>query len=134
MKECKLCGTDYPTTFYYKAKGNKDGLDTTCKECRSEQKRAYSLSNQRRARQYSINVETLNLMLKKGCEICGSHERLCIDHDHSCCPKNSVTCGQCVRGILCDPCNKAIGIMEDNIENLMRAVKYLQKNKVRNDG
>jgi hypothetical protein len=30
-----------------------------------------------------------------------------IDHDHDCCP-GSYTCGKCVRGVLCAPCNRTL--------------------------
>ncbi|MFG2078704.1 endonuclease domain-containing protein [Nonomuraea maritima] len=49
-----------------------------------------------------------------------------IDHDHSCCPGSS-SCGKCVRGLLCGNCNKALGLMRDNVTALMRAVEYLQR-------
>ena len=47
-----------------------------------------------------------------------------IDHDHSCC-MGQVTCGKCVRGILCNGCNTLIGKIETR-PGWMRAVsKYL---------
>nr|BFD92874.1 hypothetical protein KitaXyl93_42340 [Kitasatospora sp. Xyl93] len=30
-----------------------------------------------------------------------------VDHDHGCCPDPSVSCGQCVRGIVCNACNSS---------------------------
>lgn len=32
-----------------------------------------------------------------------------IDHDHDCCPGERRTCGRCIRGILCSPCNQKLG-------------------------
>ncbi len=45
-----------------------------------------------------------------GCAICGrrpSDRPLYVDHDHSCC-SGPDTCGFCVRGLLCHPCNSAM--------------------------
>jgi len=44
--------------------------------------------------------------------------RMAVDHDH-------IT-GE-VRGLLCKRCNRALGILEDSIELLQRAIQYLQK-------
>lgn len=54
----------------------------------------------------------------EGCEICGSHEKLCIDHDHK--------TGE-VRGVLCQGCNQAIGCMGDCKIRLQKAIVYLQR-------
>lgn len=34
-----------------------------------------------------------------------------IDHDHNCCPGKK-SCGNCIRGITCGPCNRKLGIIE----------------------
>lgn len=83
----------------------------------------------RRATQYSINVDKLNYMLSKGCDICGSYEKLCVDHDHSCCSDRNTSCGECIRGILCDKCNRALGYMMDDPERLIKAAEYLRRAK-----
>jgi hypothetical protein len=44
--------------------------------------------------------------------------RLNIDHDHS--------TGK-VRGLLCDCCNRALGLMRDNTDLLQKAIDYLMK-------
>lgn len=44
------------------------------------------------------------------CGACGTTEGLVIDHDHRCCPA-AKSCGNCVRGWLCHPCNTAEGLL-----------------------
>ncbi len=78
-------------------------------------------------RTYKISLNQFEIMSANGCEICGKHgaeyKKLHVDHDHACCPvakynkKGNVntyfkTCGLCVRGILCDGCNAAVGLYE----------------------
>lgn len=76
-------------------------------------------------RRFKLTVEQYEEMAKNGCEVCGiqplPHKKLHVDHDHKCCPpkldKNGYrtavnSCGLCVRGIVCDKCNQAIGRYE----------------------
>lgn len=49
------------------------------------------------------------------CALCGETEkremRLSIDHDHACCgPRRA--CKRCIRGLLCDCCNRMLGYVE----------------------
>lgn len=48
---------------------------------------------------------------------CPTGRRLAVDHDHSCCPERS--CGNCVRGLLCLPCNTRLGWFESNQETVL---------------
>jgi len=48
-----------------------------------------------------------------------------IDHDHGCC-RSVPTCGACNRGIICGNCNGVLGMAEDSIVTLERAVGYLR--------
>lgn len=50
-----------------------------------------------------------------------------IDHDHSCRPARSKGCGECVRGLLCGPCNLGLGHFKDDPERLKAAVDYLTR-------
>lgn len=62
--------------------------------------------------------EAQALRAGKSCEICGSTEKLVVDHDH----KTLV-----IRGILCHYCNVAIGFMKDDPDRLRKAASYLEK-------
>jgi hypothetical protein len=50
-----------------------------------------------------------------------------IDHNHACCSTAGVSCGKCIRGLLCGPCNQFLGRIKDSIETIERALKYLKE-------
>lgn len=81
-----------------------------------------------RKRTFKLSDRELESVLSGECEICRSTERLTVDHDHSCCPDKSlgVTCGKCVRGILCNNCNTILGVAKDDIESLEAMIAYLR--------
>lgn len=82
-------------------------------------------------RSYGIDFKQYEemLFLQDGkCAICkadppkNQHKtRLNIDHCH--------TNGN-IRGLLCDCCNRALGLMRDNTELLQKAIEYLNKNSL----
>lgn len=47
-----------------------------------------------------------------------------VDHDHNCCPKGR-RCEKCTRGLLCRPCNLALGLLGDDAEKLRGLASYL---------
>lgn len=62
------------------------------------------------------------------CAICqratGATRRLAVDHDHTCCP-GKTSCGTCVRGLLCGPCNSLLAHIRDDPRMLLRAMSYI---------
>jgi hypothetical protein len=54
----------------------------------------------------------------------GKTRRLSVDHDHKCCSGRK-SCGRCVRGLLCRPCNTLLGRARDAIEFFARCIEYL---------
>lgn len=66
---------------------------------------------------YKLSMEQFLEMSKDGCNICGgTQERtMQVDHDHNCCSGEGATCGQCVRGVVCNRCNQTIGKYETGL-------------------
>lgn len=64
------------------------------------------------------------------CALCqratGKTRRLSVDHDHRCCP-GPTSCGRCVRGLLCRPCNDLLGHFRDDPVAFERAASYLRR-------
>jgi len=70
-------------------------------------------------RRYKLTEEEWEKLPKK-CEACGSTERLHIDHDHD--------TGK-VRGILCGPCNSALGYLNDRAERVYWLYRYITQKR-----
>jgi hypothetical protein len=80
---------------------------------------------------YLITLEEFNKRSANGCQICGDKPEatLHVDHDHNCC-NGQTTCGKCVRGILCNKCNKAVekyetGIMRADYPDMEKIKEYV---------
>jgi hypothetical protein len=86
---------------------------------------------------YALSDEDFSLLLELQDNKCliGKHpfkdnSDICVDHNHECCPTDK-TCGNCVRGLLCRRHNSGLGMFNDNADELLDAVEYLQKYKNR---
>jgi hypothetical protein len=59
-----------------------------------------------------------------------------VDHDGGCCPypvgsrgrlrRGYISCGRCVRGLLCPTCNRAVGMLERNPERITQWMDYIR--------
>ena len=64
------------------------------------------------------------------CAVCKKPEtdngkfKLSVDHDHACC-KGRHSCGKCIRGLLCNRCNRALGLLGDSLALLDACRIYL---------
>lgn len=72
---------------------------------------------------YNIPADQVERMIDKGCQICGAAAdwlgvRMHIDHDHS---------TGTVRGALCQPCNLALGHLQDDPIRVMAMYDYLMR-------
>jgi hypothetical protein len=89
---------------------------------------------------YNISITQYQAMAKNGCNVCqsfGTNSPLQVDHDHSCCT-GKVSCGLCVRGMVCARCNQSIGKYEAGTINpsnpkIRRIKKYLAKYETRRE-
>jgi hypothetical protein len=77
-------------------------------------------------RHYGLTIEAYETLLAGGCILCSSTENLHIDHDHSCCP-GKITCGKCVRGVLCRSHNTGLGLFSDDPAMLRLAADYVER-------
>jgi len=88
-------------------------------------------------RKYGITLEEYERRLADqggGCAICGSSDPapfrwFHVDHDHGCCP-GKITCGRCIRGLLCNGCNRAIGCFREDVVLLGAALEYLSDQRL----
>jgi hypothetical protein len=147
MKVCSKCKENKPVSAYHNDRLNKRGINNFCKECvnarlRTPEALAYrrkrgsteavkeKLRNYYYKKTYGITYGAYCLMVRvrKGkCGICSriptressriGHDHLVIDHDH----KDGL-----IRGLLCESCNKGIGLFGDNPELLEKAADYLE--------
>lgn len=58
--------------------------------------------------------------------------RFHVDHDHRCCPGRN-SCGKCIRGLLCPPCNQALGMAQDDATRLEGLAIYVRQYRNRSD-
>lgn len=117
---CTFCGDEFP--LMRTATGRLQRTDTKwCPPCGRDSPEV------RRFRFYGVTREQYQLALAEGCQICNEVvDTLHVDHDHSCCPgSRKTTCGKCVRGFLCGPCNRGIGLFFDRADVVRRAAAYL---------
>lgn len=134
-KRCTKCLEEKTLNSFAPHRECKLGVNSYCKSCdairfkkwRSDnkvviasKKRDYLL----RAR-YGIDREFYEYLLRKQggkCAICenvlGTKDghRLAVDHCHK---------TKKVRGLLCKPCNNAIGLFRENLKIMKNAIKYL---------
>jgi hypothetical protein len=116
-----------------RARFTKDGLCQRCAERRRytdeqtlTQRRLWRFRNY--LKEYGLTVEDYFVLLKQQngrCATCGqlpekqaSKSRLVVDHDHE---------TGYVRGLLCDTCNRALGMLGDDLQRLMTACEYLRR-------
>ena len=119
-KLCIRCGLWSFESDFIRDASHADGLSTYCKPCRSAHARAW---------RYGLEPTDVERMVSEqggACAVCPARlaDGYCIDHDHACCP-GAKTCGKCLRGLLCQECNKLLGKIESDPNRLDRMLAYI---------
>ena len=142
-KQCTACREFKTVDVFHKNSASPTGLHPWCKPCRNKSKMARYMRDPARVierqtwrtlrHRYGVGQEEYEAMFKAQngcCAICDEAQpsrRLSVDHDHSCCPGDKKTCGQCVRQLLCAKCNSLLGPPNDDPQRLRKAIAYLRK-------
>jgi len=133
LRLCKRCERKAHNVdeleYFTKRKDSKHGRNNLCKQCANDhgkgKGRDWKTDHQTRKR-YGVGVAEYKkrMATSASCECCGSEENLCYDHCHE---------TMKFRGVLCRSCNAAIGQLGDRLEDIRRAVAYLERALVRPD-
>lgn len=133
FKRCRTCHQLKPLTDFYLYPKNRDGHLGQCKACtivvnkRHRDSNPEAQRNQRLWGRYRLTPERYaDILAAQGnvCALCRRDAPLFVDHDHGCCP-GAKSCGKCVRGLLCQHCNSGLGFFGDDIDAIIRALRYL---------
>lgn len=137
---CSLCRKQYGKEYYQR---NKDKIKNRSSEWVKDNPDQHRLNGQRfrdcnpeyetnkaLKKRYGITLEEYNSFFERQggvCAICGNPEtakdysgevrKLSLDHDHA---------TGVVRGLLCNNCNAGIGMLQDSILVIEKALEYLR--------
>ena len=156
MKTCPRCQETKPKTEFVKHKNRKDGLAPYCRPCARLRtveyrerigKEAYNVlqyqwwqKNKERAkryrrkstlkRSYGLTIEQYEEMVQSqggNCAVClkPPNDILYVDHDHA--------TGR-VRKLLCQSCNFALGLLEEDVERISRLIDYITAHREATEG
>lgn len=137
-KPCSRCGKEKILQDFYPSPRNFLGREAECKKCALARRKERRLSDHGKSlnrerknalkRKFGISPEDYDAMYdaQEGvCAICHREEaspnrRLAVDHCH--------TTGK-IRGLLCWPCNAALGKFQDDPERLRSAAVYIERSR-----
>ena len=124
MKKCSKCKLDKEFIAFASNKSKSSGLDQYCKECRSIYNRRNGHSYQTDYLRFNLtgcDKETYENLVKESnntCYICGKEQKRQLSVDH--CHKTGL-----IRGLLCGKCNMGLGLFNDDLELMQKAITYI---------
>lgn len=133
-KVCSACRKELPLSVFDKNRGQKDGLQNQCHDCLKESRRKYREANPalHKARhwknRYGIALDEYEAMVAQAngvCPVCkepppSPFKGFDVDHDHE--------TGK-IRGLLCRPCNLALGGARDDPAILRALADYVEHHR-----
>jgi hypothetical protein len=123
-KKCNKCKETLPLTYFAGNTSSSDHFDRNgyrlrrgdCKKCNKSHS--------------SGKTEAIKIAKSLGmshkapegtkCELCETTDNIVFDHSHD---------TNIFRGWLCDPCNRSMGVLGDNVKGLLQVLNYLNKSE-----
>ena len=135
-KNCSVCAERKHFDLFYNFKNKNDNKSYRCKDCDDKARKKWSDANPEKAylsmrgrnlkHKFGLTLEDYEKLLKEQegkCAICEATEgnskdwNFAVDHDHE--------TGK-IRGLLCNNCNRGLGLLQDSEELLRKAAKYVE--------
>lgn len=126
-KKCTKCGVWKPHGNFSVRPQSADGLNYHCNHCRNEQRKKWGKETGYKTQptkwaKFKLTEEQYNQYFVDAghkCSCCGAtsqERRLCLDHCHA--------TGK-IRGVLCNNCNTALGLVHESTDVLYNLIKYI---------
>jgi hypothetical protein len=137
-KVCNRCNVEKELEAFAKGSKYVDGRRNYCKQCHSSYVVNYVKENpekrskdhpHRKFKRHGLTPDVYYSLLNQysgKCHSCKQRDGNNIDHDHACCP-GSYSCGNCVRGLLCNQCNTALGLLGDDLQKINSLIGYISR-------
>ena len=136
LKFCKSCRIEKPLSEYHHSIKNKEFgkhyPDSLCKSCKATKNKTWAKANQKKMNRYNIKAklksrygmaiqeyDAMIIAQNNLCAICNQSQtrrNLSVDHCHQ---------TNRVRALLCDRCNLALGMVNDDLDIVERIKQYL---------
>lgn len=114
-KKCRDCGEVKAVALFHRHKKLPKGRQPYCKVCDARRKlRSYYKAK------YGITLEEADILRAKQdykCGVCKEIKPLVVDHCHR--------TGR-VRGMLCGPCNRALGLLYEDPDKIYGLINWLE--------
>lgn len=146
-KQCSRCKEDKPLDAFTTKASVPGGRSRWCRSCTQAYARDYNknlppegrvrLAEQKRSSYlkstFGITLSQYRDLLaaqggrcanKRCVNKISSKREMPLDHDRTCCPGDK-SCGKCIRGVLCNGCNLALGFVGESAEALSGLLDYL---------